>query len=276
MDLSGTAVSLSSNRTILAAGALYNDGAASSAGHVRVFEYIVSDNVGAWTQLGSDVGGEAAGDQSGTTVSLSSDWTILAVGAPWNGGNDYRAGHVRVFKYVSNDSNRGAWTQLGSDFDGEAANDDSGTAVSLSSGGTILAVGAPWNGGTAFSAGYMRVFEYVAGGNGGAWTQLGSDVDGDFLRPIRMCGLALERRDDLGCRCPMERRHCFGYGPRARLRIRRRRRRQRVAKWPAEKHVGPETRSGVVQAPYRPLDLIRSRLVIQDQHSLLLLNLLGH
>ena len=48
------------------------------AGHVRVYEY----SGGAWTQLGDDIDGEAAGDQSGFSVSLSSDGTRVAIGAP--------------------------------------------------------------------------------------------------------------------------------------------------------------------------------------------------
>ena len=34
------------------------------------------------TQLGSDIEGEAANDQSGDSVSLSSDGTRVAIGAP--------------------------------------------------------------------------------------------------------------------------------------------------------------------------------------------------
>ena len=38
--------------------------------------------VGSWSQLGADIDGEAAGDYSGYSVSLSSDGTIVAIGAP--------------------------------------------------------------------------------------------------------------------------------------------------------------------------------------------------
>jgi hypothetical protein len=89
-----------------------------------------------------DIDGEAAGDESGESVSLSSDGTIMAIGANKNGGTGAGAGQVRVFKNVS-----GAWTQIGSDIDGEAAGDNSGCSVSLSSDGTIVAIGAMFNGG---------------------------------------------------------------------------------------------------------------------------------
>jgi WD40 repeat protein len=94
---------------------------------------------GAWTQLGADIDGEAAGDNSGWSVALSSDGTRLAVGAYGNDGTGTDAGHVRVFDW---DENQSTWTQVGADIDGEAAGDQSGQSVDLSSDGTRLAVGA--------------------------------------------------------------------------------------------------------------------------------------
>ena len=44
-----------------------------------------------------DIDGEAAGDQSGYSVSLSSDGRIMAFGAPSNDENGDNSGHVRVY-----------------------------------------------------------------------------------------------------------------------------------------------------------------------------------
>ena len=165
-DFSGRSVSLSSDGTIVAIGAQYNDGTASNAGHVRVYQY----NGTAWTKLGADIDGEAAGDGSGWSVSLSADGTIVAIGAAYNNGTAEDAGHVRVLKYID-----GSWTQLGADIDGEAASDWSGTSVSLSSDGTIVAIGAQYNIGNGFNVGHVRVHKF----NGSAWTQLGDDIDGE-------------------------------------------------------------------------------------------------
>ena len=52
-----------------------------------------------WTKLGADIDGEAYGDESGYSVSLSSDGTIVAIGAPYNDGNGDSAGHVRVYNW---------------------------------------------------------------------------------------------------------------------------------------------------------------------------------
>ena len=106
-------------------------------------------------QLGSDIDGEAAADASGYSVSLSSDGTEVAIGAPGNDGTGAGAGHVRVYEWNSNNS---TWDQKGSDIDGEAAADESGVAVSLSSDGTEVAIGALYNDGNGSAAGHVRVY----------------------------------------------------------------------------------------------------------------------
>ena len=70
-----------------------------NSGRVLVYRYINSD----WTQQGNSIIGEAAEDQSGMSVSLSSNGNVLAIGAPYNdittiipGSKD--GGHVRVFQ----------------------------------------------------------------------------------------------------------------------------------------------------------------------------------
>ncbi len=75
---------------LLAVDAYDNNG---NAGHVRVYQY----NAATWQQIGNDIDGEAADDYSGALVSLSSDGTILAIGAMGNDGNGDRSGHVRCF-----------------------------------------------------------------------------------------------------------------------------------------------------------------------------------
>ncbi|MGM0520245.1 MAG: LamG-like jellyroll fold domain-containing protein, partial [Campylobacterota bacterium] len=130
-DLSGFSISLDDSGTVVAIGAYASD---TQTGQVRVYKYESSS----WTQLGADIDGEVSGDRSGWSVALSSDGTIVAIGAHENDGvNGSNSGHVRVYKYESS-----SWTQLGADIDGEASGDKSGHSVALSSDGTILAVGA--------------------------------------------------------------------------------------------------------------------------------------
>ena len=166
-DYSGWSISLSADGTIIAISAADNDGSnGEDSGHVRVYQY----NGSSWIQLGTDIDGENANDYSGTSVSLSADGTIVAIGAYVNDGNGTDSGHVRVYEY-----NGSSWNQLGSDIDGEAANDKSGFSVSLSANGTIVAIGASDNDGNGTDSGHVRVYEY----NGSSWNQLGSDIDGE-------------------------------------------------------------------------------------------------
>ena len=74
---------MSSDGTRVAIGAHgTNDGTGTAAGHVRVY----SESGGTWTQVGGDIDGEAAGDRSGRSVSMSSDGTRVAIGASGNDG----------------------------------------------------------------------------------------------------------------------------------------------------------------------------------------------
>lgn len=123
-----------------------------------------------WVQKGGDIDGEAGGDRFGSSVSISSNGDIVAIGSTRNDGNGTDAGHVRIY-----DWNGSAWTQKGSDIDGESANDKFGNAIDLSSDGNRIAIGAPGDDGSAGNAGHVRVFDW----NGSAWVQLGSDIDGE-------------------------------------------------------------------------------------------------
>ena len=111
-------------------------------------------------QIGGAIDGEAAGDRSGHSVSLSSDGSVLAIGAPLNDGNGDFSGHVRVYK--RDDAAPLGWRQVGGDIYGEAAGDRSGHSVSLSSDGSVLAIGAPLNDINGFNSGHVRVYNISA------------------------------------------------------------------------------------------------------------------
>ena len=52
-----------------------------------------------FSQMGSDIDDEAANDLSGSYVSLSSDGTIVAIGAYKNDGNGSNSSQVRIYKF---------------------------------------------------------------------------------------------------------------------------------------------------------------------------------
>ena len=165
IDWSGYSVAMSADGNRIAIGASMNDSSGGDAGHVRVYSW----NGTAWTQTGADIDGEAAADTSGSSVAMSTDGNHIAIGAQRNDGNGSMAGHVRVYSW-----NGTAWTQTGSDIDGEAAEDQSGYSVAMSADGTRIAIGAILNDGNGITAGHVRIYTLA----NGTWTQTGSDIDG--------------------------------------------------------------------------------------------------
>ena len=163
----GYSVSLSSDGLTVAMGS-YNDNAnGTESGSVSIFKYANST----WTKLGQTIAGEAPGDWSGVSVGLSSDGTIVAIGAMHNNGvTGSQSGQARVYKYANS-----TWTQLGQDIDGEAAADMSGWSIAINDDGTVIAIGAPRNttGVTTYN-GQVRVYKYA----NSTWTKLGQDIDG--------------------------------------------------------------------------------------------------
>lgn len=90
LDFFGSAVSLSADGSRLAIGAYGMD---DNAGRVLVYGWSGTS----WVQLGAGITGETVGDESGDSISLSSDGNRLAIGAFRNDGNGIYSGHVRVF-----------------------------------------------------------------------------------------------------------------------------------------------------------------------------------
>jgi len=171
-DSLGACVALSSVGSRVAVGAPWHNGIGARIGYVRVHEW--DDGTQMWVQLGSDIDGEADWDFSGSSVALSSDGALLAIGAPYNDGNGGDSGHVRVYELIAGVQD---WVQLGQDIDGENGTNHSGTSVALSSDGSRLAVGAPYNDGNGVDSGHVRVHEWDDGTQ--MWVQLGQDIDGE-------------------------------------------------------------------------------------------------
>jgi|GEM_PF-5592238 len=108
---------------------------------------------GSWTLTGADVKCGVAGAGNGSSVSSNSDGSIIAVGAPGNDKKGIGAGYVRVYQNI-----RGVWTQKGKDIIGKAAGEHFGEAISLSSDGSVIAVGSPGNSAHGRSSGCVRIY----------------------------------------------------------------------------------------------------------------------
>lgn len=119
---------------------------------------------GQWNQVGQPITGESSNGQSGYSVSLNDDGTVIAIGAPFNSDNGSASGQVRVFENES-----GTWVQKGSDLNGMASSDKFGFSVSLSSDGNTVAVGAPDANANGFESGEVRIYNYTSD----EWQEIG-------------------------------------------------------------------------------------------------------
>lgn len=178
-DNFGRKVSMSHDGNIVAVAASNHN---SFTGHVRVFENVSST----WTQLGADILGTATNDRSGSSIALSADGDVIAVGAPTNNNsNGLSAGHVRVFQYSS-----GSWIQLGNTIEGIATSDSFGETLDLSADGNILAVGLREHNGNGQNSGQVRIYQNIQG----SWTPLGQNING--LQSGDGLGISLSLSDD--------------------------------------------------------------------------------
>lgn len=164
-DQLGTSISLSGDANRVAVGAPNSAANGAASGQVLVFGWSGSE----WVQMGGTINGENAGDRFGTSVSLSADGTTLVAGAPENDGSATNSGQARIYSWISS-----GWVKKGTDIDGEATSNRSGTSVSLNKDGSIVAVGAPQNNGNGLASGHVRVYKW----NNNLWQQTGADIDG--------------------------------------------------------------------------------------------------
>ena len=158
-DFFGSAVAISGDGTRVAVG---SEGDYGYTGSVLVFEYNLSTLQ--WAPLGELILGETGGDYFGASLSMSRDGTRLVVGAPNNYG--YK-GHMRVYQY---NSVSGQWSVMGIDLDGDVANGNAGTSVTISGDGSRVAMGAPFS---ASTAGRVLIYSY----DGSNWVLSGNVIE---------------------------------------------------------------------------------------------------
>lgn len=167
----GGSVSLSANGMVLAVGS-WSEGStrATYASHAEVYRFFNNT----WQQVGgrNDIGSRTSPTKSDTSVSLSEDGNIVAIGS---------GSSCRIFQFVQDNCQ---WSQLGQDL--------YGMTVSLSANGHVLAVGNPASDDNGSNAGEATIYVYDEDGN--SWEQVGEsipgEVEGDFF------GAALAISDD--------------------------------------------------------------------------------
>jgi len=172
-DNFGASISLSSDASVLAVGACgWEDAPGEDRGGVYIYDW--SDS--AWVQRGSviEAGDAADGDYFGISISLSSDASVLAVGAcGWEDAPGANRGGVYIYDWSDS-----AWVQRGAVIEaGDAADGDQfGMSVSVSSDALVMAVGANgWEDAPGTGRGGVYIYDW----NGSAWVQRGDVLEAD-------------------------------------------------------------------------------------------------
>ncbi|QNI60182.1 putative cadherin domain-containing protein [Synechococcus sp. BIOS-U3-1] len=164
-EYSGKSVAISEDGSRVAVGSWAFDSSGNDRGRVRVY-----DNVGGTWTLKFNIFGEKKNDFA-SSVSLSDNGNILALGAAQNDGGGNNSGHARVY-----DISGSREKQLGDDINGTTGGQQLGGSVSLSSNGQRLAVGAQYADGTHSNSGRVTIFDYNSSSD--SWTKVGSYIKG--------------------------------------------------------------------------------------------------
>ena len=158
IDNSGNRIAVSS----LAGSA----GAGSNRGRLQMYEISGND----WTQLGSDIDGDADNDRFGEMAMHISGNGNVVVGHAGNNNQKY----IRAYEYVDAS---GDWYQLGSDItDFPTGHNDWSHRVQLSDDGRILAFGNSFDDTTGTNNGRLQVYKFTGDVNDGSWNALGSYI----------------------------------------------------------------------------------------------------
>ena len=159
----GKALEISSDgSTVIVGSSDFN----SDKGIAKVYKW---DGSASWGKLGGDFTG-SAGDDLGWATAISSDGTIIAVSSRDAENTGSNKGIVQIYEWDGS-----SWSQKGSDIEGEANSDRSGSAISMSNDGSVISIGAYGNDDGGLNAGHVRVFAW----DGSSWSQRGNDFDGD-------------------------------------------------------------------------------------------------
>ena len=203
-DLTGLSVDLSRSGDCVGFGSPGSDSNGVDSGSASV--YCLENDM--WKRRGSVLVGEAAGDEYGFQVALTSDASFLAVSARSNDadGEKKDAGHVRIFRYDMSDD---AYIQIGDDIDGDKGEkaedssyyvgDKSGHSIALSdavsSGAIRVAIGSPYHSDAGgYYNGHVRLFEYnTASSSDASWDQVLHDIAGETSREEAGRGVAMSK-----------------------------------------------------------------------------------
>ena len=151
-------IDISADGTTIIIGASSNDVINTNQGNAHVFKNINNQ----WVQVGASLTGDLERDKFGSNVCISSDGTIVSIGAQGDSTVTITLPYIKVFKLIS-----GQWLQLGNTIGGNTVPDFTGYKHSLSADGSKLVMR---------SSNSVRVYELI----NDIWTQIGNTIENNI------------------------------------------------------------------------------------------------
>lgn len=175
----GHAVDINNDATriiVSAPEANTNSGTILKAGSLKIYD--LQENF--WIQQTQIIEGLGASELLGTSISMSTDGNIIAMGSPGyanttvsgNSVTSVNVGKTTVYSYTDN-----AWGRVGNVIEDGTIEKRNGFSISLSNDGTTIAIGSENGGG-------VRVYRFVSN----SWIPFGSHISGTFGKSVSLSG----------------------------------------------------------------------------------------
>ncbi|MDB4024402.1 Ig-like domain-containing protein [Flavobacteriaceae bacterium] len=117
-------------------------------------------------QIGSTINGTIAGDAFGSSIAMSQNGNVIAVGGDGSKSTNNSTGYIKIYELSNGD-----WVQKGSTISGDEQSEYfADWKIGINADGTRISAGAPDN---STQAGVIRNYEFVAG----TWVLLGSEIE---------------------------------------------------------------------------------------------------
>lgn len=135
----------------------------SANGTVKIYSY----NGSSWVQIFNDINGNSVSSGLGTSLSLSNDGELIAIGI--HGDQE-----VRVFTVQNNQ-----WVQFGQTLvDYLNSNGVYNGTVSINDFGDYLVIGSQFSDAVGNNSGSAKIYNY----DGVSWVQIGNEISGEFAQ----------------------------------------------------------------------------------------------
>lgn len=169
-DTGWAALAISGDGQTLIIGANTTIHGGVEVGEVRVFEQASENDE--WSLIGSVLTGSQENEFFGSSVAISDDGQIIAVGATQLSSFATGTGHVRIYQRSEGDQ----WVPFGNEIEGTAGGDLFGGSVALTADGHTLAVGAMNADLGQTNTGSASVYRFNTSTQ--LWTPVGNTISG--------------------------------------------------------------------------------------------------